>query len=103
MSDPVINKREGPGITIRASCFGCRYETSQPFRCQGDSGSYVYCNHPSIGNKYVASYSWDTPDWCPFTPPRLGDREAALEAAAQIADVPALSGYEIAQRIRSLK
>jgi len=62
-----IEKREGPTVTINYSCFNCRYESSEKYYCQSDSGHDVYCNHPSFTErKLVGDSMWDTPDFCPF-------------------------------------
>lgn len=60
-------KREGPKITTSYSCFGCKYETSKRYSCQGDSGQDVYCHHLSFENKKViGDTTWSTPKFCPF-------------------------------------
>lgn len=62
MSD---NDREGPSVTIEASCFGCRYEKSEHYQAQSDSGCVVYCTHSSKPAR-IGDTTWDTPEWCPF-------------------------------------
>jgi hypothetical protein len=59
---------EGPKIEIKvkASCDGCRYETSEKYVCQSDWGYDHYCNHPSVGKKHFGESGAATPDFCPF-------------------------------------
>jgi hypothetical protein len=63
---------QGPRIRIEMSCFDCDYCVSESYRVQGDSGSDVYCLHPSIvptaatPRKYIGDSSWSTPIWCPL-------------------------------------
>jgi hypothetical protein len=73
--------REGPSVRIDARCTGCRYEHSESYAVQGDSGHNVYCTHPAIegGRRYVADTSWRTPDWCPLLAEAIG---RTLESAA---------------------
>lgn len=73
MSDRVQVGREGPSISITASCSGCRYEHCESYRVQGDSGHDVSCTHPE-GKGYVGDTTWRTPAWCPLL-------AAALRAA----------------------
>lgn len=61
-----MTERIGPHINISFTCHGCKFETSVYYRCQGDSGHDVYCNHPDFSErKFVADTRWDTPKWCP--------------------------------------
>lgn len=71
-------KRNGPRVTVKLSCFDCRWETSSHYAVQGDSGCDVSCSHPErIGSEArVGDTTWDTPKWCPL-------RGAALRAAAE--------------------
>lgn len=61
----MANERIGPNLQLLARCFGCKYERSERYRVQGDSGHDVYCDHPSEPGRSVADSRWDTPDWCP--------------------------------------
>lgn len=59
-------KRKGPLAKITYTCSGCDYCTSEKYYCQGDSGTDVYCEHPSFEEKKsVGDTSWDTPNFCP--------------------------------------
>jgi hypothetical protein len=69
--------RNGPKITIHASCFGCVHVISERFQVQGDSGRDVYCSYGGE-KRYVASYSDDTPEWCPLMAEAL--KEAGVES-----------------------
>lgn len=56
----------GPRITVKASCFDCPFVVSESYRVQSDSGSNVYCAHPSFEKRRrVGDTVWDTPDFCP--------------------------------------
>lgn len=56
----------GPIVTVTRSCSGCRYERSQSYKVQGDSGQHVECHHPKAPTKnYIGDTTWRTPDWCP--------------------------------------
>ena len=62
-----MKTNEGPEVTVKYSCFNCKFEVSESYRCQGDSGQDVYCTHPSFSErKRVGDTSWSTPDFCPF-------------------------------------
>lgn len=79
--------QEGPRITIKASCFGCPFEQSESYRVQSDSGSDVYCAHPSFENRQrVGDTIWDTPDFCP-----VADIPEIRAVVAQQAPVPIAS------------
>lgn len=72
-------KRIGPTVRLQLSCYGCKYERSESYAVQGDSGLDVYCTHPesgcaSEGGAHVGDTRWDTPDWCP-------ERDRALKEA----------------------
>lgn len=58
-----MSDRQGPKVTIDASCLGCKFEASESYQVQGDSGSEVYCN--ATGNR-IGDTTWKTPEWCPF-------------------------------------
>lgn len=66
-------KREGPRVTLKASCFDCVHERSEHYAVQGDSGCDVYCAHPDVvatsrvqSRGRIGDTTWDTPDWCPL-------------------------------------
>jgi len=62
-----MSKQQGPTVKISYSCFECTYCTSERYRCQGDSGSDVYCEHPDFKEKKsVGDTNWSTPDFCPY-------------------------------------
>lgn len=72
--------REGPKITLSVSCFGCQYEKSESYRCQGDSGQNVYCTHSALTERtYVGDTRWDTPAWCPVKSKVLDEVRALLK------------------------
>jgi len=63
----MADTREGPLVTIKRSCFGCRYERSERYQVQGDSGHDVKCDHPEApAQNRIGDTTWQTPDWCPF-------------------------------------
>ena len=63
---------EGPKVTIKLSCFDCDFCTGESYYCQGDSGTDVYCIHPSAVDavatqrRQVGDSNWTTPGWCPL-------------------------------------
>lgn len=90
-----MTKTDGPRINIAASCFDCKYETSERFSCQGDSGADVYCTHPNNGNpnphanhrhhRHVSSYSWNTPNWCPLLAQAIAAKTQSVFSLADFA------------------
>ena len=68
-------KREGPLVTIKRSCFNCRYEESDYYAFQSDSGHNVYCVHGGQ-RRPIGDTTWITPDWCPFV---AGEKSATSE------------------------
>lgn len=72
----------GPKITIRRSCADCAVCQGERYTCQSDSGTDVYCAHPSFPQRRIIGDSrWDTPQWCPAEP------EIAARADARIAEL----------------
>lgn len=62
-----MTAREGPKLTIEASCNGCSYVREKSYRVQGDSGFDVKCVHPQARQLgHVGDSTWRTPDWCPL-------------------------------------
>lgn len=60
----------GPKVTVRRSCSDCKACNSESYAVQGDSGHYVYCEHPSLPeSKYIGDTNWNTPHWCPVSAP----------------------------------
>ncbi len=60
-------KREGPALTILASCQGCAHEANVRYSVQGDSGCDVMCTHPNApDDSEIGDTTWRTPDWCPL-------------------------------------
>ena len=56
----------GPRVIVRRRCGECKACSSASYRCQSDSGSSVYCEHPSLPKrKYIGDTTWETPGWCP--------------------------------------
>ena len=58
---------KGPTLHFYASCEGCDYKTNEYV-----SGvDHYYCTHPSLTRRFLATYSKETPDWCPAQPETL--------------------------------
>ena len=72
-----MSYREGPRISIVASCGGCVHERTKKYRVQGDSGTDVTCAHPDHPGRIVGDTTWTTPAWCPY----LAGAIAAIKAA----------------------
>lgn len=62
-----MSKRNGPTITVKASCFDCVHERSTSYRVQGDSGHDIHC---TLVDRAIGS-TWSTPMWCPLLPAGL--------------------------------
>ncbi len=80
-----MSDRQGPSIRLEVDCFGCAFEATESYRCQGDSGNDVYCTHPAHGEdgkdrRYVGDTKWKTPDWCPLRAEALASFLAAHAA-----------------------
>lgn len=68
----------GPNVTVRRSCSDCKACNSESYAVQGDSGHYVYCEHPSLPeSKYIGDTNWNTPHWCPVSAPTTQPAPAA--------------------------
>lgn len=74
--------KNGPTLTITASCFDCEHKRSERYACQGDSGTEVSCAHPQ-GKGYIGDTTWNTPSWCPMLP----EARSALLASVASGDV----------------
>ena len=75
----------GPKVTVRRSCSDCEACNSESYAVQGDSGHYVYCEHPSLPeSKYIGDTNWNTPHWCPVSEPTTqpAPQQEALEPFA---------------------
>jgi hypothetical protein len=73
-------RNEGPEVTTKYSCVKCKYETSESYRCQGDSGHDVYCTHPSFPvRRRIGDTTWRTPEFCPFR--QQTDQNASQETS----------------------
>lgn len=60
----------GPNVTVKRRCSDCKACNSESYAVQGDSGHYVYCEHPSLPeSKYIGDTNWNTPHWCPVSAP----------------------------------
>lgn len=60
----------GPKVTVKRRCSDCKACNSESYAVQGDSGHYVYCEHPSLPErKYIGDTNWNTPHWCPVSAP----------------------------------
>lgn len=72
----------GPQVTIKLSCVTCEACETESYNVQGDSGSDVYCAHPSFPiedrRRHIADTNFKTPEWCPV----LVKNAEALEAMA---------------------
>ncbi len=81
-----MSEREGPSALISLTCQGCRHEHSLSYRIQGDSGSDVYCSHPSATSdglpRHIGDTTWQTPEWCPLRKKALAELAAAIGASA---------------------
>lgn len=72
----------GPKATIKRSCADCEVCQGERYTCQSDSGTDVYCAHPSLPvRRIIGDSRWDTPPWCPAEP------EIAANADARIAEL----------------
>lgn len=71
-------KRKGPKLTVTRSCDGCRYEASESYAVQGDSGFRVLCEHPHVGGRRIGDTTWTTPEWCPERGSESAPESAAL-------------------------
>lgn len=64
-----MEKRQGPKLTVTASCQGCAHERSEYYCVEDgndcDSGFHVTCAHPA-GRDRVGDFTWNTPEWCPL-------------------------------------
>lgn len=68
----------GPKVTVKRRCSDCKACNSESYAVQGDSGHYVYCEHPSLPErKYIGDTRWDTPGWCPAAAPTTQPTPAA--------------------------
>lgn len=81
MSKNEPTKRRGPRLVVKADCMDCKYEQSEHYAVQGDSGCRVFCTYPDVmgesaigSRKRIGDTTWDTPKWCPL----LADAFAAL-------------------------
>lgn len=79
----MADKRTGPFLRVTATCSGCKYERTKGYRCQGDSGRDVYCDHPSSEGRHVGDTKWDTPDWCPEGAAMISARAALQQGPGQ--------------------
>ena len=59
--------KNGPTLTIAASCFDCEHKRSESYAVQSDSGCKVSCAHPQ-GKGRIGDTTWNTPPWCPLLP-----------------------------------
>lgn len=69
---------KGPRVEVKLNCFDCDYCVGESYACQGDSGTDVYCIHPSVVDttaaprNVIGDSNWSTPLWCPL-------RQAAID------------------------
>lgn len=78
-------KRNGPRLTVKASCLGCEHEQSDSYAVQGDSGFQVFCgsldviDQSAIGSRrHIGDTTWDTPTWCPLLAQAIADYKGTL-------------------------
>lgn len=58
--------RDGPLVTTKRSCDGCKWVHEKHYAIQGDSGVSVSCDHHSLpSRKPIGDTTWHTPGWCP--------------------------------------
>lgn len=78
--------RQGPTLTIVATCRGCDLARTETYSYQGSRGFDVYCSHEDARTEtyfdkptkgFVADSAWTTPDWCPLL---KAAKEAFVEA-----------------------
>lgn len=89
----------GPNVTVRRSCSDCKACNSESYAVQGDSGHYVYCEHPSLPeSKYIGDTNWNTPHWCPVSAPTTqpASQQEAQEPAAVVVTCHTPSGKRVA-------
>jgi hypothetical protein len=60
----VSNERNGPKLTVVASCRGCKHERAQHFETYDGACSAYDCMHPAVGCKRLSFI--ETPKWCPM-------------------------------------
>jgi hypothetical protein len=88
-----MSDRQGPKLTIVASCSGCAYEHGEHYSIEDgndvDSGFNVYCTHTEAPGRRTAhgvrigDTDWNTPAWCPlFSAARVELLKAAGALAA---------------------
>lgn len=75
--------REGPEVTLRATCSGCSHEVTEYYVCQSDTGFNDYCSHPDIisqslllSKRRMPGYL--TPEWCPILDVAINAAKASL-------------------------
>lgn len=87
----------GPKVTVKRSCSDCKACNSESYAFQGDSGHYVYCEHPSLPErKYIGDTHWDTPDWCPAAAPTT---QQALQQEAGPSDPSITLDFKMASEL----
>lgn len=89
----------GPNVTVRRSCSDCKACNSESYAVQGDSGHYVYCEHPSLPeSKYIGDTNWNTPHWCPVSAPTTqpAPKQEAQEPTAVVVPCHTPSGKRVA-------
>ena len=75
----------GPKTTIKRSCFDCEVCQTERYSCQGDSGTDVYCAHPSLPKRrIIGDTQWDTPTWCPAQPEITARADAEIAALREL-------------------
>ena len=89
----------GPNVTVKRRCSDCKACNSESYAVQGDSGHYVYCEHPSLPeSKYIGDTNWNTPHWCPVSAPTTqpAPKQEAQEPVAVVVPCHTPSGKRVA-------
>jgi len=90
-----VEKRNGPKLTIKASCNGCVHEQGTHYSIEDgndvDSGTRVFCLHPEspavrdgAAGTFIGDTTWDTPAWCPLLAGARAEMAASLVLTTKI-------------------
>lgn len=106
----MAGEQDGPTVVVEANCFNCKHCQSESYRCQGDSGTDVYCAHPDVvtpivgSRRHVGDSHWKTPSWCPLLGPAVDKLIAATPRAAALPlDTLCLARHCIAETFQRLR
>ena len=75
---------QGPKVCVEFSCFDCSLCVGEHYAWQSDSGTDVYCTHPSVVSlakprHYIGDSNWRTPEWCPLRQAAIDKTIASLQ------------------------